>query len=323
MSLAYVAREQVRVAADDCGAVRIEQQGATASGVIESGGGVHALRRGEATTLRAGDALALLASEPEATRVLRVLGDSASDPTNTTPAALPEAIGSKRRAGSEAAGGGVRAAKARKASEVVIELTDSSNDEGGKMEAASADSAQGGAMLLLVGLPGAGKSTVAKELVGRGTCAGLDVTRVCQDVLKKREACIRAAHNVVRAGGLAVVDRTHYDGEQRGHFVKLAARMGCPVAALTLTAPAAVCGARASSRSSHEGGLTGGKAYGVVNRLAGRWGAVNAATEGFHAARKVHELATVQDAVEAAAAVVAEARERHSRRLSSGCTAVI
>ena len=98
-------------------------------------------------------------------------------------------------------------------------------------------------MLLLVGLPGAGKSTVAKELVGRGTCAGLDVTRVCQDVLKKREACIRAAHNVVRAGGLAVVDRTHYDGEQRGHFVKLAARMGCPVAALTLTAPAAVCGA--------------------------------------------------------------------------------
>lgn len=118
MPLAHVAREQVRVAADDCGAVRIEQQGATASGVIESGGGVHALRRGEATTLRAGDALALLASEPEATRVLRVLGDSASDPTNTTPAALPEGIGSKRRAGSEAAGGGVRAAKARKASEV-------------------------------------------------------------------------------------------------------------------------------------------------------------------------------------------------------------
>ena len=123
-------------------------------------------------------------------------------------------------------------------------------------------------MLILCGLPGAGKSTLAGQLVKAGGW-----TRVCRDTISAagrkgtRAACVAAAADVLRAGGRCVIDRCNLTEEQRADFVAAAAAVGAPVHAIHLALQPAACAARAAARTSHEGGLTGATARAVVGRM--------------------------------------------------------
>jgi predicted kinase/predicted phosphohydrolase len=73
-------------------------------------------------------------------------------------------------------------------------------------------------MTILVGLPGAGKSTWAMRYIERNP----DVVRICQDELGDREACIRACARALSEGKSVVIDRTNIDKRQRAYWVRLA-----------------------------------------------------------------------------------------------------
>ena len=123
-------------------------------------------------------------------------------------------------------------------------------------------------MLVLCGLPGAGKSTFAGQLVKAGGW-----TRVCQDAITAsgrkgtRAACVAAAADVLRAGGRCVIDRCNTTVEQRADFVAAAAAAGAPAHAIHLALAPAACAARATARTDHEGGVTGPTARAVVSRM--------------------------------------------------------
>lgn len=66
----------------------------------------------------------------------------------------------------------------------------------------------------MVGLPGSGKTTFAEQLVARGTACGQRWIRVSQDLLKKRDACLRLAASSLQDGINVVIDRTNQTAEQ-------------------------------------------------------------------------------------------------------------
>jgi predicted kinase len=128
-------------------------------------------------------------------------------------------------------------------------------------------------VLVLVGLPGSGKSTFTAALEGR---APSDYVRVCQDVLKTKPKCEKAAKAAIASGQVAVIDRTNVDAKQRQPWVELANSLGVPVAAVYFDVPPPLCMERVKSRTDHE---TNPPAF-VVNMMKGRLRAPTAA-EGF------------------------------------------
>lgn len=68
-------------------------------------------------------------------------------------------------------------------------------------------------IIVLVGMPGSGKSTYRKQL-------GLPY--VCQDEMGSRDACANKAHEILKSGQDLVIDRTNIDKWQRAHWIKLA-----------------------------------------------------------------------------------------------------
>lgn len=136
-------------------------------------------------------------------------------------------------------------------------------------------------MLVLCGLPGAGKSTLASALAAAGW------TRICQDTISPsgrrgtRAACVTAAKTALAAGRRVVIDRCNATVEQRADFIAAAASAAAPVHALHLALPAAACADRAAGRASHEGGVCGQGARAVVARVAAAGVVAPARTEGF------------------------------------------
>eukprot|EP00899_Mesostigma_viride_P027766 jgi/Mesvir1/8174/Mv12478-RA.1 len=117
-------------------------------------------------------------------------------------------------------------------------------------------------MVVMCGLQGSGKSTFANRLV---TSDASLWARVCQDTISgtgKRGSlpqCIKAASHHLRSGRHVVVDRTHFNADQRGHFLKVARHVpGGPVAAhcVWLNPGVDVCKSRAQARLDHEGQLS-------------------------------------------------------------------
>lgn len=130
-----------------------------------------------------------------------------------------------------------------------------------------------GALLLMHGLSGSGKSVVAAELVSR--CRGI---RIRADVERKRLAglaalartaadyatglyseastsatyarLLAAAGAVVAGGRIAIVDATFLEAAQRAPFVTLARTSGVPWAVIAVEAPAEVLQARIRERAA-------------------------------------------------------------------------
>lgn len=80
-------------------------------------------------------------------------------------------------------------------------------------------------MLLLVGLPGSGKTTLCKEQFS-------NMERISQDVLGNKNAVIEKTIQCLQAGKSVIIDRTNITVAQRATFINLArdysvSRIGC------------------------------------------------------------------------------------------------
>ncbi|CAM6083062.1 unnamed protein product [Calypogeia fissa] len=127
-----------------------------------------------------------------------------------------------------------------------------------------------GVLLLLIGVPGSGKSTFCAKLMSN---AAQPWTRICQDIIAKgkkgtRKECLKQAGHVLAQKGSVVIDRCNIDKGQRSDFLQLAASFGVEAHGVVLNLPQSVCIQRASKRIGHEGGVHAGNAGSVINRFA-------------------------------------------------------
>ena len=130
-------------------------------------------------------------------------------------------------------------------------------------------------MLILVGLPGSGKSSFCSSLIDKTSECGHRWVRVNQDSIRAgqrgtRQECLSAATAAVQKGYSVLIDRTNCTPDQRQDFIKLARGLGLSngVHCLVFDLPRKVCADRAAQRSDHEGGVQDKRAYGVVGKLA-------------------------------------------------------
>ena len=135
-------------------------------------------------------------------------------------------------------------------------------------------------LLVLVGLPGAGKSTFSKTLQDSTPNGTNILIRINQDSISegtKRkkgtkqqclEACDKALSRSERAR-VVVIDRTNLTPDQRYDFIALGKQKHVKgVVGIVFDVPAKVCAQRAAARVGHEGGVQGRGAYPVVHSAA-------------------------------------------------------
>ncbi|CAL5220154.1 g2117 [Coccomyxa viridis] len=125
-------------------------------------------------------------------------------------------------------------------------------------------------VVILVGVPGAGKSTFSTALQAASPGRW---ERVNQDTVAgpgrkgSRPLCVAAARAALQAGHGAIIDRCNWDGPQRKDFIALAKQLHCEAHAIVLDLPTQLCANRAAARVDHEGGLDGPGAKSAVYRL--------------------------------------------------------
>ena len=101
-------------------------------------------------------------------------------------------------------------------------------------------------MIVLVGLPGSGKSTVATALEKHG------FVRVNQDDLRSRNACKKATVEAIKQNKNVIIDRCNFDVQQRKSWLDLANNFKLTnISAVVLDVPADVCTERAIARENH------------------------------------------------------------------------
>jgi len=101
-------------------------------------------------------------------------------------------------------------------------------------------------VLVMVGIPGSGKSTIANELVTLGW------ERVNQDEMGTRKVCEQRMEQALQKGKSVVVDRCNFDISQRRTWIKIAAKFGVTnINALILGISPEICKQRISVRKDH------------------------------------------------------------------------
>jgi predicted kinase len=73
-------------------------------------------------------------------------------------------------------------------------------------------------MTLMVGVPGAGKTTRALKMVAEGA------TRISQDELGSKKACVQKVREAMEAGNRIIIDRCNHTVAQRNTWIDLAKR---------------------------------------------------------------------------------------------------
>lgn len=99
-------------------------------------------------------------------------------------------------------------------------------------------------VIILVGLPGSGKSTFAHLYASTHT-------RVCQDELGSRNDCLNVMRLNLKAGKSIIIDRTNINKKQRAYFLDLAKELGVPVHCIYLESKAEECIERIKMRKEH------------------------------------------------------------------------
>ena len=102
-------------------------------------------------------------------------------------------------------------------------------------------------LVILAGLPGSGKSSLAAALEKRGGWAVVN-----QDSLGNRRKCERACARAFERGDRVVIDRCNHDRAQRAHWTRILERAGGGYkVAVWLTTPVDSCVERVLARPVH------------------------------------------------------------------------
>ena len=80
-------------------------------------------------------------------------------------------------------------------------------------------------ILVLVGLPGSGKSYFASKLEKESFS---QYVRVNQDSLGTRKKCETACRQALSKGKSVIIDRCNFDKQQREHWLKFGVQFGVP-----------------------------------------------------------------------------------------------
>jgi len=106
-------------------------------------------------------------------------------------------------------------------------------------------------LVLLVGLPGSGKSTFSRALE---QAMPYKFVRINQDELKTRRECEARAKEVLSEGKSVIIDRCNFDANQRQTWYDLASNQhnGLPIICICLYVPMEECVRRCESRLNHE-----------------------------------------------------------------------
>jgi len=125
-----------------------------------------------------------------------------------------------------------------------------------------AGTTSGPKMLIVMGLPGSGKSTISNKLVQLGW------SRVNQDEMGNRKAVEASTKTALLKGLNVIVDRCNFDFDQRAHFLDLANKAGVKdVRCLWLDTPAEVCKQRVSVRKNHPTIPEGDAGVAIIDRF--------------------------------------------------------
>lgn len=145
-------------------------------------------------------------------------------------------------------------------------------------------------LVILVGLPGSGKSTFCQKLNPSVW------TVINQDTLKSRKACERAASVALSQGNRVVIDRTNASPTQRSTWVELnralwpRERFEKPVVwCIEFVVPKAVCISRCEGRKNHAT-VAPKDAAKIVGCVSKEMRPPNAGYEGFARVVHVHEF---------------------------------
>jgi predicted kinase len=101
-------------------------------------------------------------------------------------------------------------------------------------------------VIILVGVPGSGKSTIAEQYEKLGWKV------INQDILGSRGACLRAMESALMRKTNVIVDRTNINAKQRKYFLDLIKiYQVSDVQCLVLVVPDQVCLTRIDKRENH------------------------------------------------------------------------
>lgn len=101
-------------------------------------------------------------------------------------------------------------------------------------------------IVLLVGLPGSGKTTYAEQYKNNPQWVVIS-----QDQLLKLDKCILMTQDAVANGKNVMIDRCNTTMAQRAHWVKIAKQYHVHAVCWILSTPVDECKRRASSRPEH------------------------------------------------------------------------
>lgn len=118
-------------------------------------------------------------------------------------------------------------------------------------------------MLMLVGIPGCGKSTFAKSLE---SSAPHVFVRINQDALGTRRRCEQVTRRALAEGKCPIIDRCNFDPSQRRYFIDIAREFQVPVDCISLELPREECVRRCEVRQNHET-IERGLERQVVNKM--------------------------------------------------------
>lgn len=145
-------------------------------------------------------------------------------------------------------------------------------------------------MLLLVGIPGSGKSTFAKTLE---SAAPHLYTRINQDTLGSRKKCEAATRRALQEGKIPIIDRCNFDALQRRYFVDIAREFGVDVHVVSLELPKQECIRRAEAREFHETIAPGDEVM-VISKMLHQFQAPHA-SEGFASVQRISNVDRVNE----------------------------
>jgi predicted kinase len=148
-------------------------------------------------------------------------------------------------------------------------------------------------MLILVGIPGSGKSTFAKSLE---SSAPHVFVRINQDSLGNRRRCEKVTRQTLAQGKVAIIDRCNFDSSQRRYFIDIAREYQVPVDCISLELPKEECVRRCEFRENHET-IERGQERQVVNKMMSMFEAP-IRHEGFRRVERISRQDHVNDVME-------------------------